>query len=457
MRYSLSESMNMRKLFRASIPSILMMISISVYSVVDGFFVSNFAGKTAFAAVNMVWPIIMVLGSLGFMMGTGGSALVAKRFGEGQDKIANEYFGNCVIFSIVGGATTSVITYFLLPYILEFLGADAEMMPHCLTYGRILVLGITSFHLQNLFQSFLVAAEKPNLGFVVTLAAGVTNIALDAILIAGFKMGVRGAAIGTVAGQMVGGIAPLIYFLKKNDSLLQLRHSRFHFKALFKMMGNGASEFFNNISASLVSMALNYFLMRYYGQDGVGAYGTICYVWLIFAACFIGYDVAVAPRISYALGAGNKKELRVLYRSSIKLLIIFGIVQLALAEALAVPLAYAFANYDEGLRNLTIHASLIYSVVYLFIGINMFGSSFFTALNNGLVSILLSLVRLLGFELLSVCLLHYAFGGEGLWIAVPFANALGVAMNLIVMHALGKRYGYVKPRDEKEQEPAAAE
>ena len=448
MKYPLNEPMSLKKLVRSSIPSVFMMIAISIYSVVDRFFVSNFAGKTAFAAVNIIWPIFMALGSLGFMMGAGGSALVAKRFGEGKEQEGNEYFGNCVLTSIILGLLSSLAAYFLLPTLSKALGADEEMLPYCVTYGRVLVLGLAGFNLQNLFQNFLVAAEKPYLGFFVTMLAGVTNIVFDAIFIIACNMGVLGAAIGTVLGQLVGAILPLIYFARKNSSLLHLRFGHFHGFAVLKMASNGASEFVNNISASVVSMALNYFLMRYYGQNGVGAYGIICYVWMVYAAFFIGYNVAVAPRISYALGAKDKVALRTLYKNSVILLLIFGVVQCLLAEILAIPLAYAFAGYDETLLQLTIHASFIYSLIYLFLGINMFASSFFTALNNGLVSMLLSFIRLAGFELLCVSLLHYAFGGEALWFAVPFANFIGLIMNLLVMHFMGPRYGYDKVSEE---------
>lgn len=449
-KYPLSERMNLRKLAVSALSPIFMMISISVYSVVDGFFVSNFAGKTPFAALNLIYPVIMLLGSLGFMMGSGGSALVAKTYGEGDEELAQDYFGNAVIFSIVLGAITSAATYFFLPDIAIALGADEEMLPHCVSYGRILVPGITGFNLQNLFQSFLITAEKPALGFLVTLLAGVINVILDAVLIVGLKMGVRGAAIGTAVGQAVGGVLPLLYFLHKNNSLLQLRRSKIRIKAIGKMVSNGLGEFVNNISASAVSMALNFFLMKYYGENGVGAYGIICYVWMIFAAVFIGYNASVAPRISYAYGAKDYEGLRILCRDSLILLLIFGGVQFALAESLAIPLSYAFAGYDPELLQLTTHAFFIYSIIYLFLGVNMFSSAFYTALNNGPASIALSFIRLGIFELASVCLLHYVFGGEALWFAVPFGNFLGLIMAFIAIAMGAKKYGYGKPKKEKE-------
>ena len=444
MEFSLAEHMTFKKLIRCALPCIAMMVSISVYSVVDGFFVSNFAGKTAFAAVNLIWPVAMVLATLGFVMGSGGAALVAKKFGEGKDEEGNRCFSNSVMFSTLLGIVTSVIVFFFLPEISRLLGADEEMVPHCVSYGQILILGVTSFNLQNLFQSFFTAAEKPRLGFIITLLAGVANIVLDAILVP--LLGVVGAAIGTVAGQLVGAFIPIVYFARENPSRLRLRFYAFRWKDIAKMAGNGSSEFATNVSASVVSMLLNAALMRYYGQNGVGAYGTICYVWMIFGACFIGYNIAVGPRISYALGAGNKEELRSLYLNSLMVITGFGLLQFALGEALAVPISYAFCGYDEGLRQLTAHASFIYSTTYLVIGFSMFGSCFFTSLNNGLVSFLLSVVRLGGIQVACVLLLPLAFGGEAIWWSVPLGDFLGMIMNLVVMGCFAKHYGYNKQK-----------
>ena len=443
MEYRLSEHMTFKKLLRCSFPCVMTMIAISIYSVVDGFFVSNFAGKTPFAAVNLIYPFIMVLASLGFMMGAGGAALVSKKMGEGENEKANQFFSNCFFFSILVGIVCAIISLVFMPQIALAFGADEEMLPQCVLYGRIVGGSVIFFNIQNLFQSFFTAAEKPRLGFLVTIIAGVTNIILDWILIAGVGLGILGAAIGTVCGQAVGAILPIIYFVRKNKSSLRLRFARFDWKAIGRMASNGSSEFIANISSSAVSILLNLGLMRVYGQNGVGAYGIICYVWMIFAAIFIGFNIAVGPRVSYALGAKNQKELKNLFHKSLVLLAIFGVVQCCLSLALAVPISYAFAGYDEGLRTLTVKAMLIYSLVYLFLGYNMWGSSFFTALNNGFVSFLLSFIRLGILECLAILFLPVAFGGESIWWAIPAAEAVGVIMNLAVVFAFGHRYGYI--------------
>lgn len=449
MDYSLSSHMTWKKLLRAALPCILMMIATSIYSVVDGFFVSNYVGKTQFAAVNLIYPYIMVLSSLGFMMGTGGAALVSKRLGEGKKEEADELFGNCVLVTSLLSMLLSIVSLFFLPSIAKWLGADEEMLPYCISYGQILIVSITPFALQNLFQSFFTAGERPRLGFLITVGAGIVNILLDWILIVYAKLGILGAAIGTISGQCFGAILPLIYFLRGNDSPLKLRLGKLHFKGIAKMASNGLSEFANNISASAVSILLNMQLMKYYGENGVGAYGIICYVWLIFAACFIGFNVAVSPRISYALGAKNYAELRSLFVKSLVILTLFGVAQCSLSLALSYPIAMAFGGYDEALMNLTVHASLIYSLVYLFLGINMFGSAFFTALNNGVVSLLLSLIRLGALECVSVMVFPLFLSQEGIWWAIPFAEGVGFIMNFVVMFAFAKKYGYAKPKAEE--------
>ncbi len=446
MKVSLAEHMTFRKIVVSSLPSIFMMIALSIYSVVDGFFVSNYAGKTQFAAVNLIWPFLMLLGSLGFMMGAGGAALVAKRLGEGDLERANRHFSNCVLVAILIGLVSSLIAFPSLPFIARWLGSDEEMLPYCVSYGRILVLGITAFNLQNLFQSFFMAAERPTLGFVVTITAGVVNVVMDAILIVGCNMGVVGAGIGTVAGQVTGAVIPLLYFALPNSSKLRLAATKMEWQGVGKMVTNGASEFVNNISASAVSMVMNVLLMKYFGQNGVGAYGIISYVWMIFAACFIGFNVAVGPRVSYALGAKNKAELRNLYVKSLVVLLAFGLLQLGLAEALAWPLAKIYADYDPALFQLTVKASRIYAFTYLFLGINMFGSAFFTSLNNGYVSMALSFIRLAVFEIVCVSVLPLMMGGEGIFVGVPVAEALGVGLNMATFCLFAKRYGYAKEK-----------
>lgn len=440
--YEISTRLSLPRLFHACIPMILMMVSISIYSVVDGFFVSNFAGSTQFAAVNLIYPFIMVVGSLGFMMGAGGTALVAKRMGEGKVEEAKRLFFTCFVATVALGVLTTFSSVFFLPRIALALGADENMLPYCVDYGRILILGVTFFNLQNMFQPFFAASGKPALGFVVTVGAGVANILLDALFVGGLGLGCVGAAIGTVIGQAVGGLIPVVYYFAKNGSSLRLVPSRVEWKALGKMIGNGFSEFVSQIVVSAVSMIMNVLLMKYYGENGVSAYGIICYVWMIFGAMFIGLNMGISPRVSYAYGEGDKEHLRHLTKNALILVLVAGVVECVLAEALTVPLSYIYASYDEELRQLTCHASFIYSILYLVLGINMFGSAFFTALNNGVVSAILSFARFMIFEALSIYLCSLWLQGEGIWWGVVIGEAIGFVMNIAVIYAFGPKYGY---------------
>ena len=349
MKIQLSEHFTYKKLLQFVFPSIIMMIFTSIYSVVDGLFVSNFVGKSAFAAVNLIMPFLMGISALGFMIGTGGSAIVAKTLGEGKIENANEYFSMLVYITAIGGIIIATLSMFLVKPVAILFGASGTLLDNCILYGRILCISLPAFMLQNVFQSFFVTAEKPQLGLAVTVAAGVTNIALDALLVAVFPLGLSGAAAATALSQCVGGIVPLIYFFRPNPGRLRLGRAKYDGKALLKTCTNGSSELMSNISMSVVSMLYNVQLMKYAGEDGVAAYGVLMYVNMIFLAAFIGYSVGTAPVIGYHYGAGNHEELKSLLKKSLTLIGIVSVVMLIAAELLAKPLAMVFVGYDEGL------------------------------------------------------------------------------------------------------------
>lgn len=390
MKIKLSDHFTYSKLLRFVFPSIIMMVFTSIYGVVDGLFVSNFAGKTAFASINLVMPFVMILGGIGFMIGTGGTALVSKVLGEGKKEKANEIFTMMIIFTFLLGALLSVIGVISMPWVAKFLGATEEMMADCVIYGRIVTGFTVAFMLQNVFQSFLIAAEKPKLGLLATVLAGITNMALDAIFIIVFKWGVAGAAIATGLSQCVGGIFPLIYFSRKNSSLLRLTKTKLEIKPILNACGNGSSELMSNISSSVVSMIYNFQLMKYVGEDGVSAYGVLMYVQFIFVAIYIGYAIGCAPITGYHFGARNHNELKNMLRKSSFLSAVSGVVLTILAIALSSPLAKLFVGYDKELYELTRHAFRLFAYSFLLAGFNIFTSSFFTALNNGAVSAAIS-------------------------------------------------------------------
>ncbi|MBD8960568.1 MAG: MATE family efflux transporter [Clostridiales bacterium] len=440
MRIQLSDHFTYKKLLRFVLPSIIMMVFTSIYGVVDGLCVSNFVGKTPFAAINLIMPFVMIFGGIGFMFGTGGSALVAKTLGEKQPEKANRYFTMMVWVTLIVGIIISIIGVVFMRPISVLLGADEAMLEDCVIYGRIIIAFNTAFMLQNLFQSFLIAAEKPRLGLVATLAAGCTNMILDVLFVGVFRFGVAGAAIATGISQCVGGIIPLIYFIRPNDSLLHLTGARLEWRPILAASANGSSELVSNITASIVGMLYNFQLLEYAGQDGVAAYGVLMYVEFIFVAIFVGYSIGSAPIISYHYGAENHTELQNMLHKSILLMLGGGVLVLIAAQVLAGPLAHMFVGYDKTLFDMTVHGFRIFSLFVLFAGFNIFASSFFTALNNGGVSAAISFLRTFVFKFSAVLLMPLLFKLDGIWWATVVAEVL--AFILSAAFILGKRQKY---------------
>ena len=438
----LSDHFGYKKLVRFTIPSILMMIVTSIYGVVDGFFISNFVGKTPFASVNFIMPFLMVVGTLGFMFGTGGSALIAKTMGEGEDEKAREIFSLITYVTIVSGIVIAVAGIVFLRPIASFLGADGSMLDDCVTYGRIILVALPFLMLQYAFSSLVVAAEKPGLGLLITIIAGVTNFVGDALFIVVLKWGVTGAALATATGQVVGGIIPLIYFSCKRTGRLRLVKYKWDTKSLLRTCTNGSSELMSNISMSIVGMLYNAQLLKYAGENGVAAYGTIMYVNFIFIAVFIGYSVGVAPVISYHYGAGNQNELKGLLRKSFVLIISASVAMFVVAGLLANPLAKIYVGYDAELLKMTVHAFDIYAFSFLFAGIAIFGSAFFTALNDGITSAIISFLRTLVFQIAAVLLLPLVWELDGIWMSIIVAEFMAVVVTAIFLIAKRKIYKY---------------
>lgn len=439
----LSDHFSYPRLLRFAVAPIMMMIFTSIYGVVDGLFVSNFVGKVPFAAINLIMPFTMVLGGLGFMIGTGGSALVAKTLGEGRKEDANRYFTMMVLFTLLVGAAATAFGIAFMEPAARLLGATDAMLEDCVVYGRIVVAFTTAFMLQNVFQTFLSTAEKPKLGLFYTIAAGFTNMALDALFIAGFRWGVAGAALATGLSQCVGGVLPLFYFLRPNTSLLRLRKTRLEFRVLLRACANGSSELMSNISGSLVGMLYNFQLLRFAGEDGVAVYGVLMYVSFIFVAVFIGYTVASTPIVGYHHGAANHAELKSLLKKSTVLMFAGGILMMALSWVLAAPLAHIFVGYDPDLAEITRHAFFVFSFSFLLAGFNIFVSSFFTALNNGAISAAISFLRSLVFQILCVLALPALLGLDGIWWSVTVADVFACLISLAFLWAKRKKYHYL--------------
>ncbi len=442
MRYQLSDHFTLGRLLRFTMPSIFMMVFTSLYSVVDGFFVSNFAGKTPFTAVNFIMPFLMVLGSAGFMFGTGGSALIARTLGEGDAPRARQQFSLVVYAALLTGVVLAVLGQLALRPFAAFLGAEGQLLKDSVTYGRVILAALPAFILQFAFQCLFATAGKPTLGLTITVAAGVTNMVLDALLVAVVPGGLVGAAIATALSQCVGGLLPLLYFARPNSSLLRLGRTRFSHRVLLQTCLNGSSELMSNISASLVGMLYNAQLLRYAGEDGVAAYGVLMYVSMIFQAVFIGYSVGSSPIVSYHYGAAHPAALRGLLRRGAGIIGGFSLMMLGLALTLAGPLSRLFVGYDEALTQLTIRAFSIFAWSFLFSGFAIFGSSFFTALNDGPVSAAIAFLRTLVFQLAAVLLLPLVWGVDGIWLSTVAAEVLAVAVTLVLLAVKQRKYGY---------------
>lgn len=438
----LSDHFSYKKLLRFTLPSIIMLVFTSIYGVVDGFFVSNYVGKTEFTAVNFIMPFLMILGSVGFMFGTGGGALIAKTLGEGDSKKANRTFSMVVYSSFACGVVLAILGLIFIRPVAAMLGAEGDMLENCVIYGQVILMAIPAYILQFEFQCLFATAGKPTLGLIVTVAAGVTNMVLDALFVAVFPFGLVGAAAATAISQYVGGFVPLIYFFSKNKSTLRLGKTGINWKDLGQTCLNGSSELMSNISMSIVSMLYNSQLLHYAGEDGVAAYGVLMYVSLIFQAVYIGYSTGGAPIVSYHYGAQNHTELKKLLKKSLVLIGSFAAVMFMLALVLAKPLALIFVSYDEALLTLTTRAFGIFSFSFLFSGFAIFGSSFFTALNDGPVSAAISFLRTLIFQIAAVLIFPLIWQVDGIWFSIVAAEVMAVVVTVIFLFAKQKKYGY---------------
>ena len=442
-KIQLSDHFTYGKLLRFTLPPIVMMVFTSIYSVVDGFFISNFAGKTAFAALNLIWPFLMILGGMGFMIGTGGTALVSRYLGAGQEERARRYFSMLVEFTAVLGLILTAIGLIFMEPIARFLGATEEMIPDCVLYGRIVIAFNVAFMFQNVFQSFLIAAEKPRLGLVATVSAGVTNMVLDALLVGVFRWGLAGAALATGLSQTVGAVIPMVFFLnRENGSALHFSFTPMEAHPLLQACGNGASELMSNISGSIAAMVYNFQLLKFLGEDGVSAYGVIMYVGFIFVAIFVGYSIGSAPIISFHFGAENREELKNMFRKSYLLMAVWGVAMALAAYLLAGPLAKLFVGYDRQLCELTVHAMRLHCLAFLFTGANIFTSSLFTALNDGTVSAAVSFARSMVLQIATVLLLPGLMGPDGLWLAALATDTCALVIDICVLGGNRKKYGY---------------
>lgn len=439
----LSDKFNYKRLLRFTFPSMVMMVFTSLYMVVDGFFVSNFVGKIPFAAVNFIMPVLVILASIGFMFGSGGSALVSKTLGEGDQDKARRIFSLIVYSTIVCGIIIFILSFIFIEPIVSFMGAEGEMLENCIIYGKIILVALPFYMIQFEFQSFFITAGKPHMGLITTVVCGVTNMILDALFMAVFSWGIVGAAVATTISQIFGATISILYFCRPNVGVLRLTKTKMNVQALLKACTNGSSELMSNISLSIVSMLYNFQLMKYAGENGIAVYGVLMYVNMIFLSIFIGYSTGVAPVIGYHYGAKNYLELKGLLRKSCIIICIFAFIMFGLAEILAGTLASIFVGYDMELMSMTERAFKIYSISFLFSGFAIYGSSFFTALNDGVTSALISFLRSLVFQIVAVIVLPLIFGIDGIWFSVIAAEIVAVLMTVLFIIGKRRKYQYL--------------
>ena len=448
MKIKLSDHFTIKKLLKATFPTISMMVFISIYSVVDGVFIANFAGTSAFSGVNLIFPVIMVIGAVGFMLGTGGSALVSNLLGEGKKQRANQVFTMTLYFTIILGVILSTVVFVLIEpltyWMVEVGGQQVtdEMIQSAIVYGRLLTVFQVAFMVQNYFQSLFVVAEKADKGFVVTAIAGCCNMLLDALFVGLFKWGVVGAAIATGISYCVGAIIPLVYFAKSNNSLLQFAKTKLELKVLGKASLNGSSEFVSNVAMSIVSILFNMQLLKYIGEKGVAAYGVICYAGFIFAAIFFGYNIGSAPVVGYHNGAKNHAELKSLLKKSLLILSIFSIVLVALVEVFAKPISAIFSSGDTELLQITTNGFRLYGLSFGLCGFCIFSSGFFTALNDGVTSATISFIRTLLLQIVCILVLPSIWGISGIWLSVVVAEVISVVVCFVCFCINRKKYQY---------------
>jgi len=443
-RMQISDRFTFFRLIRFALPTIIMVIFTSLYGIVDGLFISNVVGDDAFTAVNLFLPVFYMLGSIGFLLGSGGCALIAKLFGQGDEHTARRMFSGLFIITAVTAATFTAIMIPVMPRVASALGAKGDVYGHCVTYGRIMLAGLVPFILQSFFQYYFAVADRPKLGLAITVAAGVTNMLGDFLLIYVADMGVVGAAVATIVGECVGSVIPVAYFFIKKGKRLYFAKPSFNAKTIFKICSNGSSEMITNISSSLVNMLYNFQLLKYIGNDGVVAYGILMYIGFIFIGCYLGFAVGVSPIVGYNYGANDREQLQSIFKKCLLFYTAAAVIMTALSEALASPLAYVFVNYDENLLELTTLAIRIYSLSFLISGFNIFASAFFTALNNGPVSFVISVSRTLLFQIGAVFLTPLIFGVNGIWSATAVAELLSLAISVTMIMIYRKKYGYVK-------------
>ena len=430
-----------RNILRFVFPTIVMTVFNTFYTMVDGLFVSNLIGTAALSAINLTAPAIGLITAVSGMLATGGSAVVMKKMGEGREEEARQDFTLLILTNAVVGAVMMALGYGLMDVLLGSMGLSPEVFGYCHAYLSDYLLFTIPILLMYNFSLYLIAADRSRLSLICTVAGGVSNIVLDYVLIALAGLGIRGAAIATGLGYSLTAAAGLLVF-RKRDSLLHFQKPVFRGGVLFHASANGLSELATSLVSGVTTLLFNLAMLKYIGEDGVAAITIIMYVLMFVSALFIGYSYGAAPMISYYHGEGNHEKLKKLVRFSVRF--ILGASALCAAvSALATPaLVGVFTRPDSPVYALAVTGNRLCSIALLFLGLNVFASSMFTALSNGVVSAVLAFSRSFRFTVACVQLLPLLLGVTGVWLATPAAELLGLLMSAALLARYQKRYGY---------------
>ncbi len=446
MEHALAKKFSLASLLLFAAPNIIMMIVLSMYIIVDGMFVARFIGTTALSAINMFYPAICFEMALGIMIATGGSAIAAKKLGEGKQKEAQNNLSFLMVVEGSFGIVIAVVGNLFTAEIVSFLGASAAQAPLSITYAKIIFSFAPAFFLQTAFQTFFVTAGKPALGLIVTILGGVANILLDYIFMAPLRLGVTGAAIATGIGYCIPAMVGVIFFLKAKTNPFHFVRPRFDGKVLLQACANGSSEMVTNLSNAVTTFLFNFTLLQFYGEDGVASITIILYFQYLFTALYFGYSNGIAPIISYKYGNDDRKQLQALFKNSVLFLIISSIAANVLLHFTISKLLTIFTAENSPVYQITLHGFSIYSMAFMIMGLGIFSSAMFTAFSDGITSAIISFSRTFLFIVGAILLLPAILGERGVWLAVPIAEAFGFLISILYLIGKKQKFHYIPQR-----------
>lgn len=438
----IAQEFNLISLLRFVAPTVVMLVFMSLYQMVDAVFVSKFVGENALSALNIVYPFPSIVIAVSIMLATGGSAIIARNMGEGKEKEAKENFSFIVLVGAVIGVAIATAGILFIEPLIYMLGATPSLYDYCYEYLFILVLSVPLSVFQMLFQSFFVTAGKPHLGLTLTVLGGVSNIVLDYVFIVLCGFGVSGAALATSIGYSIPGLFGLIYFAVSRKGTLYFVKPVFRWGVLFKCCINGSSEMVNNLAVAVTTFLFNVLMLKYEGEAGVAAITIVLYAQFLMTSAFMGFSSGIAPVVSFNYGSGNVRQLKKIFKISVWVIAVVSAAVFVIAETCSDVVIMVFTPAGSEVFGLTKYGFAIFSFSFLCTGMNIFASALFTAFSNGKISAILSFLRT--FVFLTACLLFLPlfWGVDGIWLAVPVAEVMALFVSVYYLVRFKKVYQY---------------